>query len=163
MKNKILISIASIIFAVVFLVSCSGEENYTDAKTAKEVNSAIASSIQTEKGVKILDDDTLLKVSDSDIPYLKDYIFIKANDSADLNEYGIFRVEDGKADDMKALLEKYVKSKQEMYRAYEYFPNETAKVDNATVSVFGNYVVYSFLNEADTEAFHNAIKECIKK
>lgn len=162
MKNKILISIISIAFAVFFLVSCANE-SYTDTKTAKEVNSAIESSIKTEKGVKILDDDAILNISDSEIPYLKDYIFIKANDSSDLNEYGIFRVEDGKADDMKALLENYVKSKQEMYRAYEYFPAETAKVDNATVSVFGNYVVYSFLNEADTEAFHNAIKECIKK
>lgn len=162
MKNKILISIISVAFAVFLLVSCSGK-NYTDTKTAKEVYSVIESTIKTEKGVKILDDDALLNISDSEIPYLKDYIFIKANDSADLNEYGIFRVEDRKADDMKALLENYVKSKQEMYRAYEYFPTETAKVDNATVSVFGNYVVYSFLNEADTEAFHNAIKECIKK
>ena len=162
MKNKIIISVVSVFLVCLSLISC-GESNYTDTKSAKEVHSATESAISTEKGVKILDDDAILSVSDDDIPYLRDYVFVKANDSGNLNEYGIFRVENGKSGEMKTLLEKYVREKQEMYRSYEYFPSETAKVDNAKVTVFGNYAVYSFLNESDTEALHNAIKKCIEK
>ena len=45
----------------------------------------------------------------------------------------------------------------------DYFPEEVEKIDCATVKVFGNYIIYSFLNEADTEAFYNAIENQIAK
>ena len=74
-----------------------------------------------------------------------------------------FKVEEGTSNDMKSLVEKYVANLQQTYRAMDYFPEEVEKIDFATVKVFGNYVVYSFLNENDTEAFYNAIENQIKE
>ena len=159
--KKLLLPIISIML-LFSLASCSGN-NYTDTKSAQDVASAVASSITTEGGTKTLDNDAILEISDIELSYLKDFVMIRANNTKNINEYGIFRVENGKAEDMKKLISTYVENKQKTYRAMDYFPEETEKIDCAKVEVFGNYVVYSFLNENDTEAFHKAIKDCITK
>ena len=126
-------------------------------------SSAIA-SVTTEGGTRVLDDDVILEFVEDEIPsYLRDYTVIKANNAKNINEIGIFKVEDGKASDMKEIVESYVSNLQGQYRNMQYFPEEVEKIDCATVKVFGNYVVYSFLNEADTEAFYDAIKDTLTK
>ena len=92
-----------------------------------------------------------------------DYTVVRANNAKNINEIGIFKVENGKAKELKPVIEKYLKEKQESYRAMDYFPEEVEKIDFATVKVFGNYVVFSFLNEADTEAFYKAIENELTK
>lgn len=159
--KKLLLSVISVIL-LLCSVSCSSN-NYTDTKSAQDVASAVASSITTEGGTKTLDNDAILEISDIELSYLKDFVMIRANNTKNINEYGIFRVENGKAEDMKKLISTYVENKQKTYRAMDYFPEETEKIDCAKVEVFGNYVVYSFLNENDTESFHNAIKNQISK
>ena len=159
--KKLFLSVISIIL-LLSLISCSSTD-YTDTKSAQDVASAVASSITTEGGTKTLDSDAILEISDTELSYLKDFVMIRANNTKNINEYGIFRVENGKAEDMKNLISTYVENKQKTYRAMEYFPEETEKIDCATVQIFGNYVVYSFLNENDTDALHNAVKNQILK
>ena len=159
--KKSLITIVSIILLLSF-VSCSGGE-FTDSKGATEIATAISSAITTDGGTKTLDSDAILEISDDKISYLKDFVMVKAKNAKNINEYGIFRVENGKAEEMKALVSAYVENLQKIYRAMDYFPEEVEKIDFATVKVFGNYVVYSFLNESDTDAFHSAIKAEISK
>ena len=144
--KKILFSLLTVV-VILSLFSCSAE--YSDSKSASEIESAISTVITTDGGMKKLDADAILEISDSEIAFLKDFVMVKANNAKNINEYGIFRVEDGKAEEMKALLTSYVEGKQTIYRAMEYFPEETEKIDCATVKVFGNYVVYSFLNFKD--------------
>ena len=164
MKNitKTFLSLISVLLIISSLSACSNG-NYTDTKSAQELSFAIEPCITTDGGTKMLDSDAILEISDTELSYLKDFVMIRANNTKNINEYGIFRVESGKTEDMKKLLSTYVENKQKTYRAMDYFPEETEKIDCATVEVFGNYVVYSFLNENDTEAFHNAIKDQISK
>ena len=43
------------------------------------------------------------------------------------------------------------------------FPKrQIEKINFATVKVYGNYVIYSFLNENDTKSFYDAIKLQLK-
>ena len=131
--------------------------------SAKELYSKIENSITTDGGVRILDDDVILEITDDDLTYLVDYTVVRANNAKNINEFGIFKVENGKAKELKPVIEKYLKEKQESYRAMDYFPEEVEKIDFATVKVFGNYVVFSFLNEADTEAFYKTIENELTK
>lgn len=157
------IFITFITFILLFsLVSCSAP-NYSDALSPSEIYAAVSSSVSTENGTKVLDPDAILEISEAKIPYLKDFIMIRANDAKNVNEYGIFRAEDGKANEVRALIESYVKTKQASYLAMNYLPEETKKIENAKTKIFGNYVIYSFLNESDTDALYNAIKSAISK
>lgn len=152
--------IIALMAIAMLLASCTA--SYIDTVSPSDLASIGAASFNTVNGTKILDDDFLLEISDDDIPYLRDHTVVKANDSKNINEFGIFRVESGRADELKELVSSYVANKQSSYRSMNYFPEEVEKIDCATVKVFGNYVVYSFLNEADTEAFYSAIENAIK-
>lgn len=163
-KKKIIIisAIVVLIIAIVLVVLLTGKK-YDDTLSAKELYSKIENSITTDGGVRILDDDVILEITDDDLTYLVDYTVVRANNAKNINEIGIFKVENGKAKELKPVIEKYLKEKQESYRAMDYFPEEVEKIDFATVKVFGNYVVFSFLNEADTEAFYKAIESELTK
>lgn len=163
-KTIIIVTIAIVaIVALVLILSLVSNSNYTDALSSTQIYNGVADSFTTEKGVKILDDDVILEFTDDDLPYLKDYIVVKANYTKNINEVGIFRVESGKANELKKIIEQYVEETQQIYRAMDYFPEEVEKIDFATVKVFGNYVIYSFLNEKDTEAFYKAIENLVNE
>ena len=131
--------------------------------TVHKADSFAACGFETSGGVKMLDDDVILKYTDEELPYLKDYSVIKAKTSKNINEVGIFRVEDGHAKELEAIIRTFLEHQQESFRGMNYFPEEIEKIDCATVKVYGNYVVYSFLNEVDTEAFYAAIEKEITK
>ena len=153
-----------ILMLVVMLAITSCGASYTDTVAPFELASIALSSVATDGGTRVLDEDVILEFVTDEVPsYLRDYIVIKANNAKNINEVGVFRVEDGKANDMKAIVEDYVSNLQGQYRSMQYFPEEVEKIDCATVKVYGNYVIYSFLNEMDTEAFYNAIENAIKK
>ena len=165
MKNNklIIIAIAIVVIVALVLVLLLTGKKYDDTLSAKELYSKVENSITTDGGVRILDDDVILEITDDDLTYLVDYTVVRANNAKNINEFGIFKVENGKAKELKPVIEKYLKEKQESYRAMDYFPEEVEKIDFATVKVFGNYVVFSFLNEADTEAFYKAIENELTK
>jgi len=165
MNKKIIIAVASVLIIViaVVLVLTLGNKNYSDKLSSEELYGLIENSYTSENGKKILDSDVILDFTDDDLSYLKDFTVAKDNHSQNINEIGIFRVENGAADDMKKIVDSYVKDKQQIYRSMDYFPEEVEKIDCATVKIFGNYVIYSFLNEKDTEAFYNAIENAIKE
>ena len=152
-----------IIAIIVVIILMNGNPSYVDTINSKELLSNAVASFETDGGYNVLDDDVILMFSDDDLPYLRDYSVIKSKATKNINEIGVFRVEDGKAEDMKAIVQKYLAAKQENYRNMDYFPEEIEKIDFATVKVFGNYVAYSFLNESDTEAFYNSIEKQIKE
>ena len=165
MKNKKILIIAAItvlVIAIVTVVLLSGKK-YDDTLSSKELYSEIENSITTNGGVNILDDDVILEITDDNLSYLIDYTVVRAKNAKNINEIGIFKVENGKAKELRSIIERYLKEKQESYRAMDYFPEEVEKIDFATVKVFGNYVVFSFLNEADTEAFYKAIENELTK
>lgn len=151
--------IAILILSAIAITSCT---NYIDTLSSRELASVGEAAFTTDGGTKILDEDFILELSDSDIDYLRDFTVIKANDAKNINEIGIFRVESGKADDMRSLVTVYVENLKKQYSSMQYFPEEAEKYELATVKVFGNYVVYSFLNESDTEAFYDAVENAIR-
>lgn len=83
-----------------------------------------------------------------------------------VDEFGIFRVKDGgDVGAVKSEVEKYLQSLQVELEVYldSYDPAEKPKLENAQVFVFGNYVVYTMLTEADTTAATDAVKTALEK
>ena len=123
----------------------------------------MVNEIIDDDAMYMLDDDVILKYSDKSIPYLVDYCIFRAKESKNINEFGIFRFEDGKTHEFEKLIIEYVGNLQKSYRAMNYFPSEEEKIDFARIKVYGNYVVYSFLNEEDTDEFYSTLDEILKK
>lgn len=155
------ISIILLITMLLSLVSCGA--NYDDSLSSSDLANLALAGITTQGGTKVLDDDVILEFSDEAPSYIKDYTVIKAKNAKNINEIGIFRCEDGNAESWLPFVQEYVENLTNSYRNMDYFPEEKEKYECATFKVMGNYVIYSFLNEADTEAFYNAIENAIKK
>ena len=166
MKKKVIIIIICVVALAIIgttLALTLRNKKYDDSLSSNELYNKVANSFATVGGVTVLDDDIILEFMDDKPDYLIDYTVVRAQNAKNINEIGIFKVKNGKAKELKSVIEKYVTDMQSAYRAMDYFPEEVEKIDCATVKVFGNYIIYSFLNEADTEAFYNAIENQIAK
>ena len=166
MKNRKIIIIAVIILLLLTILAISfivGTPSYSDTFSSMEIYEAVKNSFDTDGGSKILDDDVILEFTDKELDYLENYTVAKANNAKNINEVGIFKVQSGKTKEMEKIVSSYVDGMQQSYRAMDYFPEEVEKIDCAKVVVMGNYVIYSFLNEKDTESFYSAIKSLIQE
>ena len=162
-KILIIVLIAALVVISTAVLVLLNNKSYTDEYNSTDLYNKVAYSFSTDGGTNLLDSDVIFEFTDEELPYLKDYTVVKAKNAKNINEIGIFKVENGKAKDMKELIETYVSNLQQTYRAMDYFPEEVEKIDSATVKVFDNYVVYSFLNEKDTKSFYDAIENTIKQ
>ena len=150
-------------FIIAMFILFYGKVVYEDNLTAQELLDQSYQVIETEGGIKHLDSDAILEITDEEIPNLKDYSIIKANNVKNINEIGIFRMNSTNNEEFIKEVQRYVEEKKQIYRALDYFPQEVNKIDNATVRVYGNYIMYSFLNEEDTLHFYKQAENLVKK
>lgn len=161
-KTFIISQVIALALVILFIVIFVGDDEYTNTLSADELLSEASKVIVTEGGTSALDPDVILEFGDN-MPNVTDYSIIKANNSKNINEMGIFRSENENVEELVERVKKYVEDKKQTYRALDYFPEEAQKIDNATVKVYGNYVIYTFLNEKDTAYFYNRAENIIKK
>ena len=157
-KIFIICSLVLLIFAIIIVSNLRKNMTYRDDYTALGLFVTVSNSFINEGGFNMLEDDIILEFVDKKPSYLKDYAVIKAKNAKNINEVGIFKTEYGKMDEMKMIVEEYVNKLQQSYRTMDYFPEEKAKYENATVKIYGCYVIYSFLNEKDSSSFYKAIE-----
>jgi hypothetical protein len=92
---------------------------------------------------------------------VQEWMILASSSQSTVDEFGIFRVkEGGDTNAVKAEVEDYVQYMQVKLEVYleMYDPAEKTKLENAKVTVLGNYVVFTMLTEADTDACMDAIK-----
>ncbi len=94
--------------------------------------------------------------------YVTESVIRFSTDGNDLNEFGIYHVTDGNAEAMKSHLSKYLTDFYDLYNA-NYLPEETPKLRDAEVKVFGNYVVYAMLNDTDRATLLTSIEQALKQ
>lgn len=94
--------------------------------------------------------------------YVTESVIRFSTDGNDLNEFGVYHVTDGNTDAMKAALSDYLTEFYELYNA-NYLPEETPKLRDAEVKVFGNYVVYAMLNDTDRANLFASIENALKE
>ena len=161
-KILIICSVILLIFVIIIVSILRKNMRYRDDYTALGLFVTVSNSFINEGGFNMLEDDIILEFVDKKPSYLKDYAVIKSKNAKNINEVGIFKTEYGKMDEMKTIVDEYVLKLQQSYITMDYFPEERAKYENATVKIYGCYVIYSFLNEKDTNSFYQAIENTLK-
>ena len=148
-----------LLMAVLLLLNSCSDNSYIDSISAHDL---YLKAKFTDDNMYSLESDVIYEISDNELPYLLDFVVIRSRDAKNINEVGIFQVESGYADEFEAILNQYVKEKQMMYRSMNYLPMEAQKVDFARVAAYGNYIIYSFLNEADTQTLYQNVEIALK-
>ena len=155
--------IITALLALILLLSLAAckSTNYADDKKVTDLADGIVTALNDGKSYSTAEADFLDSYFTKP-DYVTELVIRFSTDGNDLNEFGIYHVSEGKAEDMKALLTKYVTDFYDLYNA-NYLPEETPKLRDAEVKVFGNYVVYAMLNDADRENLFSTVESALKK
>ena len=140
------------------------KEIYQKDIDAKAIADALCEKTPTES--KWIDNDqTFIKEYISVDEKVKESYVYYAQNTNDLDEFGIFEVGEGKAQEVRnQLLNGYLKKKYsenlEWYNSY--MPTETPKLRDAEVRVFGNCVAYAVLSQENRKAFFDECEKLLK-
>ena len=158
MKKLLLILLSLLLLA---LSACSNP-SYANDVPLDTLATTIEESVATKRDYTTADHgalDDYFQTPD----YVTDSRIRFSTEAKNLDEYGIFHVTDGNAAAMARLLQDYLDRSYEENRTWydSYMPEETPKLRDAEVRVFGNYVVYAVYSAADKDALFNALHEAL--
>lgn len=160
--KKILLAILSLAL-LCSMISCGESAKYADDKAAKDLadtaTQALGDNIAYLTAEDGFFDDYFAMPA-----YVTDSAVRFAPDTNNLNEFGVFHVKAGKANDMKDVLKAYLSDCLERNGSWydSYIAQETPKLRDAEVKVFGNYAVYAIASKEDRAAFFDAIEGALK-
>ena len=145
------------------LISCGNSTNYVDD---------VSVTTLADGAIAALNDNTDYRTAENgffdDYFTLPEYVTEStarfAADTNNLNEFGIFHVQVGNANAMKDILKTYLSDCLEQNQTWydSYIPQETPKLRDAEVKVFGNYAVYAIASKDDRATFFDAVKKALK-
>ncbi len=149
---------------LVFLPSCKKAENYRDdiscARISKEMCDEVASfgeySEYSEEDVRLLLRGTSL---------YDDFRIIYSSDANDINEIGVFHCPDEQSSkEFLSVVKDYISEQQENQKAFiaSYAPREVPKLEAAEVKRYGNYVIYTILDENAKKEVFEEVKELLE-
>ena len=151
--------------AVAFGATACKKEVYKEDINAKEIADALCEKVPTESRWIDNDQDFIKEYIATSEAVKESYVYYAQNTN-DLDEFGIFEVEEGKAQEVRnQLLSGYLKKRYdenlEWYNSY--MPTETPKLRDAEVRVFGNCVAYAVLSQENRKAFFDECEMLLKK
>ena len=165
---KKLTLIAAMLLCLSLCFTACGNSYRNDVPVV-DVTSAVLNAVSTEGGFTAADADYVsleFAKPDTISANVQEWMICASTSSQTVDEFGIFRVKDGgDVNAVKAEVETYVQALQVKLEVFleMYDPAEKAKLENAQVFVYGNYVVFTMLTDADTTAATNAIKPALEK
>ncbi|MBQ9784363.1 MAG: DUF4358 domain-containing protein [Clostridia bacterium] len=160
--------IACLLFISLSLISC-GTREYRDDVDATALAERVTEELNedTDLPLRYVKDDTGLLDDYFKAPdYITDHAILYAVSTNNINELGIYRVKEGHARELAALLKTdYLQASLEKNGAWydSYIPMETPKLRDAEVRVYGNYVVYAILNAKDRETAFDTVEDLLEK
>ncbi len=141
---------ALMIIPAVLLISCGETVSYSADIAVSDLAVAAGAVLPESDKYTNISESYITNRMELDLEGIEDFA-VKINV---IDEYGIFKAPSD--DDVKAIketVEAYLNRRVEEWMP-EYMPEEFPKVENATVKVFGRYVVYCILSEdAKTDVF----------
>jgi len=145
------------------LASCGESANYADGVSAKALSDTATAALGD--GIAYLTAENGFFDDYFAMPtYVTDSSVRFAPDTNNLNEFGVFHVENGKASAMKDVLRSYLSECLERNGSWydSYIAQETPKLRDAEVKVFGNYAVYAIASKNDRATFFGAVENALK-
>ena len=142
-----------LLLALVFLLSaCTGRSYRSDLSSAE-----VARSLSEGIGLDADFGDQTLLSDQITVPDGADLTVCTAKSGTNIDEFGVWRTDDPA--DARRQLETYLESAYRQNKSYydSYIPDQTPKLRDAEVRVFGSYAVYAVLDpERKAELFRRA-------
>ena len=156
--TRVLLSLLLALTLILPLVSCDGGK-YRDDLTATQLTDSITAALPAGDGWRQVSNAYISPSSWGEdyadyLAKVEEYrILVSENSDMNIDEVGVFvckTEKDAKA--VKGFAENYLTAKAAQLKPLleSYNPTEMPKLDNATVTVMGRYVVYTILSSADT-------------
>ncbi|MBR5880554.1 MAG: DUF4358 domain-containing protein [Clostridia bacterium] len=164
--NKIIMITAMLLCLVMSLNACS---SVRDDVPVSELTSAVLGAVSTQGGFTAADADYVslefanASVIDSNV---SEWMICASTSSQTVDEFGIFHVKNGgDVGAVKAEVQDYVSALQVKLEVYldMYDPAEKTKLENARVTVYGNYVVYAILSSDDKDALFSHVESALRE
>ncbi len=162
-KKAAPVALLALLCAIFILSSCGKEEYKKDIDT-KELAETLSQKTPTESAW--VDEDQNFIEEYVQVPeYVKESYVYYAQNTNDLDEFGVFLVEEGKESAVRSLLTQgYLRKRYndnlDWYNSY--MPTETPKLRDAEVRVYGNCVAYAVLSPERRTAFFDECEKLLK-
>ena len=156
MKKRIF---AVILTAVLLaLPSCTKNTppSYRSDKTAVEVYSAVAEVVSTDAPLAAVDTDYVRYRMMLDTSIMEDYAIYMQNTGSSLDEIGIIKAIGNDTAAVEKAVQDYLTQRNEEWTGM-YLVEEYPKLRDAEYRIFGQYVVYGILSEAEKTALFDAV------
>ena len=156
--TRVLLSLLLTLTLILPLISCDSGK-YRDDLTATQLTDSITAALPAGDGWRQVSEAYVSPSSWGEdyadyLAKVETYrILVSENSDMNVDEVGVFLCKtekDVKA--VKSFAENYLAAKTLQLKPLleSYNPDELPKLDNATVTVMGRYVIYTLLNSADT-------------
>ena len=167
--TRILLSLLLALAMALSLIACDGGK-YRDDLTATQLTDNITAALPAGDGWRQVSNAYISPSSwgEDYADYLAKVaayrIVVSENSDMNIDEVGVFvcnSAQDTKA--VKGFVENYLAAKALQFKPLleSYNPDELPKLDNATVTVMGRYVVYTILSSADTATAASAAEKAL--
>lgn len=142
------------------LTACGSKVTYTNTLSSEELS---AKACKTLNSTDFLPADSSYLSDYIDLSHLPSGSILFAAEGNNLDEFGIWHLPTEQVGEVKNLLESYLDESLERNRSFydSYIPEETPKLRDAEVRVFGNYVVYAILSERDRNLLFQTVKNAL--
>ncbi len=162
MKKTIRIISAILCLTFIFSLTACGK-SYKDDKTASQLAAVIEKAAPTNGGYSSAESDFVDFNMKGVSEICDEYVIKLSSADTDMSEFGVFHAKTSSdAEKISELCQKYVDKVKTNYNP-DYLPEEYPKIQNAKVTVWGNYVVYTMLTDSERTAVVSAILAEIEK
>ena len=130
--------------------------SYRSDKTAVEVYSAVAEVVSTDAPLAAVDTDYVRYRMMLDTSIMEDYAIYMQNTGSSLDEIGIIKAIGNDTAAVEKAVQDYLTQRNEEWTGM-YLVEEYPKLRDAEYRIFGQYVVYGILSEAEKTALFDAV------
>ena len=167
--TRVLLSLLLALTLILPLAACDGGK-YRDDLTAAQLTDSITAALPAGDGWRQVSNAYISPSSWGEdyadyLAKVDEYrILVSENSDMNIDEVGVFLCKTEKdAKAVKGFVENYLAAKAAQLKPLleSYNPAEMPKLNNATVTVLGRYVVYTILSSADTATAGSAAEKAL--
>ena len=154
--KKIIALVISLSILLCMLCACGSS---TKDVSMEDVQDAVTAAVDIDSFDNISEKNEryimMFGFSDDNTP--DDYFIYCAKESANCDEFGVFKASDSSSvQEIKTAVEQYIANKPISNNVAAYFPEELPKYENAKVWVEGEYIMYAILDNNSLKSVSDA-------
>ena len=149
--------------ALLLLLPACHSTKYRDDLTSQELSDRVTVALDADGEYVIAANDALEDYFQTPAFVREHSVRFRSNRN-NIDEFGIFHVSDSAKKEMQIILSSYLSDSLSANRSWydSYIPQETPKLRDAEVRIFGDYVAYAILSKEDRTVFFDTLEAALK-